>query len=149
MKRQRAIASTDLARMVTCETQFVLDRKHGDRATPSVVRRRQEGIAAHAEHHRNVTAHHNARSARGPCFIATAVCGEFAWQTEALRDFRDAVLARSRLGRIAIGAYYLVSPPLARWLSRSPRAASIVRSGLDRFLRARTARVQRPGRPKP
>jgi len=53
------------------------------------------------------------------CFVASALFGEDAPETEALRQFRDDVLARTTSGRIFIECYYRVSPPIARALSGS------------------------------
>lgn len=69
------------------------------------------------------------------CFIATAVYGDAeAPQVRALRTFRDNQLMPSALGRAAVAAYYRVSPPVARLLQRSPRAAAVVRSSLDQLV---------------
>jgi hypothetical protein len=62
------------------------------------------------------------------CFIATAAFGgPFAAEVEALRRFRDEVLARAALGRLLTRAYEALSPPLAAWLSRSPRGRAAMR----------------------
>lgn len=62
-----------------------------------------------------INQHHSA------CFITTATAGEGA-TLDALRGFRDGVLARSRPGRALIGSYERLSPPIARTLSRHPSA---------------------------
>jgi hypothetical protein len=68
---------------------------------------------------------------KGGCFIATAACGSpDAWEVEVLRAFRDERLLGSRLGRFAVDAYYRISPPLARWIERSPRLRRWVRRAL-------------------
>ncbi|MGH8463059.1 MAG: CFI-box-CTERM domain-containing protein [Pseudomonas sp.] len=71
----------------------------------------------------------SARDSR--CFIATAVYGPEAPQTEELRAFRDRTLMRSALGRAFVRCYYRLSPPVAAGLSRHPRLAAPVRTGLD------------------
>ena len=62
------------------------------------------------------------------CFVATACYGTpdctEVWQ---LRGFRDDVLLTSPLGRLIVGLYYRVSPPIARWLASRPRCRNIVR----------------------
>jgi uncharacterized protein YjbI with pentapeptide repeats len=56
----------------------------------------------------------------GACFIATAACGtDQAEAVVRLREFRDLLLCRSRLGRRFIAAYERGSPPLARCIERS------------------------------
>lgn len=55
----------------------------------------------------------------GACFVATVAFGDArAPELEALRRFRDQVLAGSAGGRRFIGWYYRRGPALARWLSR-------------------------------
>jgi hypothetical protein len=62
------------------------------------------------------------------CFLATAAFGSpDAAEVETLRRFRDEILARSHLGRLLIGAYEAVSPPLAAALACSPRGRQAVR----------------------
>jgi len=62
------------------------------------------------------------------CFIATAACGTDGHDdVVALRRFRDDVLLQSRPGRLAVQTYYALSPPIARWISRSPRRRAAVR----------------------
>ena len=60
-----------------------------------------------------------------PCFIATAAYGSSAAvEVVRLRRYRDEVLRHSWWGRGFIAAYECLSPPLARWLERSPGARS-------------------------
>lgn len=63
------------------------------------------------------------------CFIATAACGTDGHaDVVALRRFRDEVLLQSRPGRLGVKTYYALSPPIARWISRSrPRQAAVRR----------------------
>ncbi len=62
------------------------------------------------------------------CFIATACYGDYdAPEVQRLRVYRDQVLATSKAGRLFINVYYRSSPPLARWLSRSPQRQDWVR----------------------
>ncbi len=62
------------------------------------------------------------------CFIATAAMADpDAPEVDALRDFRDDVLARSAAGRLAIRFYYLASPPVAAFIERHPHVARAVR----------------------
>ncbi|MBP7381507.1 hypothetical protein KBA39_03835 [Myxococcota bacterium] len=62
------------------------------------------------------------------CFIATAAMADpDAPEVDALRDFRDDVLAKSAAGRLAIRFYYLASPPFAAFIERHPHVARAVR----------------------
>jgi len=62
------------------------------------------------------------------CFIATACYGsEDCAEVLHLRRFRDTRLLPSRAGTVAVRIYYLLSPPIARWLARSPAACRAVR----------------------
>lgn len=56
---------------------------------------------------------------KGGCFIATAVYGSYdSPEVKALRFFRDTVLLTNSLGRQFVRAYYIISPPIARFLQR-------------------------------
>lgn len=60
-----------------------------------------------------------AKDNSGGCFIATAACGAVdSPEVLYLSAFRDDVLQKSTTGRIFIMLYYLVSPSLARFVSR-------------------------------
>lgn len=64
----------------------------------------------------------------GKCFIATAVYqNPDGFELTVLRDFRDQVLLSSAIGKVAVAAYYAISPDIARALSRSRRAKLAVR----------------------
>ena len=69
------------------------------------------------------------------CFIATAAFGSpLAHEVEALRDFRDRVLAKSVLGRMLISLYEHTSPPIAKAVSRNPAVKGAVRRMLRLLL---------------
>lgn len=74
------------------------------------------------------------------CFIATAACGtESHDDVVALRSFRDDVLLQSRAGRRLVETYYRLSPPVARWIARTPRRRRAARAAIVRPARRLTA----------
>lgn len=62
------------------------------------------------------------------CFVATAACGSSsASEVMALREFRDAHLAHSAIGRTFIRSYYSWSPSAAAFLEANDRLRLCVR----------------------
>jgi len=77
--------------------------------------------------------------AQAACFVVTAVCGDpLAFEVQVMRQFRDRVLMRSRLGRMAVVIYWRVGPILAGWLGSRPHLCRYIRwlalSPLSRWL---------------
>lgn len=65
------------------------------------------------------------------CFIATASYGTpTADEIDVLREFRDRVLHRHPVGDRLVAGYYRYSPPVARWIARTDRRRTIVRTVL-------------------
>lgn len=73
----------------------------------------------------SITEHVNG-STGGGCFIATAIFddSEHPCVLE-LRNYRDAVLGCSVLGRLFISTYYKLSPPIADMIRKSDRLKRI------------------------
>lgn len=62
------------------------------------------------------------------CFLATAIYGTpDAVEVEALKEFRDEILLRSTLGKLAENLYYIISPGLAKVISGSKIAKFLTR----------------------
>jgi len=62
------------------------------------------------------------------CFIATASYGTpHAEEIDILRDFRNKILKRRRLGNLIVNLYYAYSPPIAKLISESEVLKSLVR----------------------
>lgn len=62
----------------------------------------------------------------GGCFIATATYGSpIADEVMTIRRFRDQVLNQHCLGRKIINIYYVISPPIATFISKSFIAKSV------------------------
>lgn len=73
----------------------------------------------------------------GGCFIATAAWGSpLEPHVQALRDFRDRVLAQSAPGRAFIRFYYRQSPPIAAVIARHPSLRFATRVVLTPFVLA-------------
>jgi hypothetical protein len=125
------IGASELAQMGLCERLVVLESLHGPRRSTSQEEARRRGIAAHVRFERQgrrATAPGDG-STRRPgerCFIATMVFGD-AWQTDALRDFRDTVLRPRPWGRRLVAAYYAAGPRLCRVLQRCPPLLRVTR----------------------
>lgn len=64
------------------------------------------------------------------CFIATAATSSNEPQVRELRRFRDEFLKQSAPGRLCVRLYYRISPPIARWISRSERRKRVIRGML-------------------
>ena len=70
-------------------------------------------------------------SGAGGCFIATAAYGTpLAEEIGVLREFRDEFLLTGTLGRVLVGIYYRVSPPIAEFIAEHPELKPVVRTGL-------------------
>jgi hypothetical protein len=65
------------------------------------------------------------------CFIATAAYGTpMAEEIQILREFRDEYLLTNSLGRAFVDFYYMVSPPIAEFITEHPSLKPMVRAGL-------------------
>lgn len=72
---------------------------------------------------------------KGMCFVATAAYGSpLATEVVTLSHFRDDVLLRSTIGQFFIDAYYTLSPPLARVISKTNSLRFVTRNLLIRPL---------------
>ena len=123
--------ASDLAQMGRCERLVVLEAMHGTKRDAVQEAARKRGIAAHARFEtfgRQAVSMSggSARRQGDRCFIATLTFGD-EWQTDVLRDFRDAVLRRRPWGRRAVASYYRHGPHICRVLRRSPTLLRMTR----------------------
>ena len=123
-RRDGSVGASELAQMGRCERLVVLESIHGAKRSAAQEVARQRGIAAHVrfEQEGRSAAAADGGATRRPgerCFIATMVFGD-AWQTDALRDFRDAVLRPRPWGRRLVAAYYRAGPRLCGVLLGRP-----------------------------
>ena len=74
-------------------------------------------------------AHLAAAQTPAGCFIATACYGDInASEVLVLREYRDNHLLPSKVGAAIVSVYYVVSPVIARTLTRHPRAAQCIKN---------------------
>jgi phage FluMu protein Com len=62
------------------------------------------------------------------CFIATAAYSVNAPEVRILRRYRDEVMTPRAAGKAFVWFYYLISPPIADWVSRSNLRKKIART---------------------
>lgn len=75
-------------------------------------------------------------SAKGGCYIATAVYGSFeAPEVLTLRQFRDERLQPTKAGRAFIRMYYRISPALAKHFAPGSAGHGLARAALGRLVR--------------
>lgn len=123
---------TDIVGTVYCEQKVAFDRERGD-ARPLEVR--AKAAAGTFERLRFQVEGQTRAAIDRRCFIATAIYGPDAAETNFLRAWRDRVLMPAMVGRLFVRAYYAVSPGLVPLLCRSRCAATAVRAGLNALLR--------------
>lgn len=146
--RETSVSITRIVAASFCEQKVVLDRTYGQKKTAEVA---HKAVLGDREHLR-FECEGKALASRGPitpqpvpasasgtdadrrCFIASAVYGVDAPETNTLRAWRDRVLKVSSLGRCFIWFYYRVSPRVAMLISRRPWLQQQARRVLDTFL---------------
>ena len=85
----------------------------------------------------------------GGCFIATAAYGTpLTEQVEILREFRDGYLLTNPAGQAVVGFYYIVSPPIAEFITEHPVLKPVVRAGLMPAIAMSTVAVNISPAPK-
>lgn len=122
---------TDIVGTVYCEQKVVFDRERGD-ARPLEIR--AKAAVGTFEHLRFQVEGQTRAALDRRCFIATAIYGPDAPETNFLRSWRDRVLMPATVGRLFVRAYYATSPSLVPLLGRSRRAATAVRAALNALL---------------
>jgi hypothetical protein len=126
-----------------CEVQALLRYRDGV-AKSSVTEESKAGDRIHAQMAAQAVRYESARrsgSYQGPrdsrCYIATAVFGASAPETERLREWRDEVLMPTAAGRCLVACYYWLSPKLLILA----RPNSIMERGVRTLLRGFVARL--------
>ncbi len=128
-----------------CELELVWT-KDGKRPTAEVRERQRASVVGEVLHRQAQvsmeTFHNRPRPDRGNeehqqsardkrCFVASAVYGPNAHETNELRAFRDRELVTRNWGKRVVRAYYAMSPSLVSKLERVPVMRPLVRSVLD------------------
>lgn len=79
------------------------------------------------------------------CFIATAAYGSpLEKNVKVLRSFRDQILLKTSVGQLFVKAYYLLSPPLAKWIGQSASRRSVARTVLTPLVLLTTFLMEQP-----
>ncbi len=115
-----------------CEQKAVFDKEYGDRPAPHVQRARTEGSQDHTRFERQGRSR-LAKDRR--CFVATAVFGSDAPETEFLRQWRDRHLMPTFSGQAFVKVYYALSPALVSLASVVPASSAVLRWILARIIR--------------
>jgi hypothetical protein len=83
---------------------------------------------------RNPTQRTTSSSSNSNCFIATAIYGIDATETNILREWRDSTLIHYKLGRGIATTYYTISPYLVKVIKRSYPLEKLIKIFLDFFV---------------
>jgi hypothetical protein len=135
--RISTIRATDLAKLGYCEQRLVLEKQLGERLTSEQLAGIRRGNVAHDRFLRQGLALNpsvGTSKAKRWCFIATAVFGPDAPETNRLREFLDNVLRPTYVGRLAIRGYYRLSPAIACFVQRRTWALRPVRKVLSALI---------------
>jgi len=108
------ISASKIGRAAYCPRSLSLESQ-GASISKDAVHRRKVGDIAHQRYNTQIE-----QPKKKPCFIATSSYGENHPITCSLREYRDNVLLKSNGGKMFIACYYVVSPPIARLLTRFP-----------------------------
>ena len=135
---------TTISQIVTavyCEQKAVHDNDFGTKADMGDPRqaelqaRASDGIMQHLRFEREgrVLVASGGRTDQR-CFVASAIFGHQAVETEWLRGWRDRVLLTNTFGRVFVWGYYKFSPFMVVWLRNAPKAQRTVKSLLRQIM---------------
>lgn len=130
--KKKSTPVTAFSEVAVCERRVYLRAKLGERTTVEIERQRAQGRRLHKRAESQQAPH----KADARCFVASAVYGPDAWQTNRLRRFRDEVLTPTVSGRLLTRAYYLLSPPFAHLARRAGPVRAVARRALDALIRS-------------
>jgi hypothetical protein len=90
----------------------------------------------------NLTEQNDVKGKEG-CFVATACYGYYnAPEVLVLRAFRDNILMQNFAGRLFVKVYYFISPPLAKFISKSEKTKAFIRNYFLKFIIAKVRHGQ-------
>lgn len=121
---------TQLAQMMRCEQQMLFKRKSGDKMNAKRMASARNGTKVHLDLEKRGEIFLAGNKGGKQCFIATAVYGEDARQTNLLRQYRDDFLLTSKTGQALVRGYYTISPPVAKLLCHLPFLKPLVKLAL-------------------
>lgn len=130
--KEKSVAVSELAEVAVCPRRVYLRHKHGKRTTRQQQAHQRRGI----EMHRQAEQQSRPDAPDKRCFIATAVYGQDARETDRLRRFRDERLMPHQVGRWCVATYYRISPALAALAARHKTLRRTCRWILDRIVEA-------------
>ncbi|GBG56223.1 hypothetical protein SPFL3102_03777 [Sporomusaceae bacterium FL31] len=126
----RTVSATELAKLGKCEQQTYLDHKLG--ADHSLT---AEYIKRGNDEHQAFSRRISGQDRR--CFIASAVFGIDAPETNYLRSFRDKHLMAHAPGRVIINFYYFFSPFVVNLLETYPILVQPMQNLIRYFIKVR------------
>lgn len=129
-----SIAISEIGEVGICERRIYLRKKYGPRTNKQREERLDRGTKMHELAYQQATPEQRRVDKR--CFIATAVYGEDAPETEHLRGIRDRFLVKTAAGRLLVRVYYRVSPGIAQRCDKSERAKLFAKALLDAIVKA-------------
>lgn len=133
LKRRAPMTVTELAGYARCEQQAAFDARYGDKRSKDWNQKARAGNRAHRAQQWHAAAIGKAGDER--CFVATAVFGPHAAETEALRAWRDHALTPYPAGRLIVRAYYRLGSQIAPIVQRHKVLRRSARAILKRFVK--------------
>ncbi|AIF51643.1 CFI-box-CTERM domain-containing protein [Pelosinus sp. UFO1] len=125
----RQVSATELAKMGKCERQVYLDHHYGE-DTSLTATYIEKGNYEHEKFNRQLSG----KDKR--CFIATAVFGIDAVETNILRQIRDERLIPNKPGKFFTSLYYCISPYIVILIEKYPILMIPIRITLRWFIRS-------------
>lgn len=126
LNKSKTNSSVNITQQPKTNNQAILDnlRKNNQFSIPNGNKTTQKNTI-------NSSQYSNINKNNNNCFIATAVYGYDAKETNFLRSWRDHKLSQNIFGRIFIYTYYKISPHLVPIIKNHPKLKQFIRNKLD------------------